>query len=67
MKRNRPFAQAVWPWYWISGIFMTDRIICRSEDRSVRRLFHQLNGAKEELLLVVKQNEPLYAVLLDLL
>ena len=39
----------------------------RSEDRSVRRLFHQLNGAKEELLLVVKQNEPLYAVLLDLL
>ena len=39
----------------------------RSEDRSVRRLFHQLNGAKEELLLVVKQNEPLYAALLDLL
>ena len=39
----------------------------RSDDRSVRRLFHQLNGAKEELLLVVKQNEPLYAVLLDLL
>ena len=39
----------------------------RSDDRSVRRLFHQLNGAKEELLLVVKQNEPFYAVLLDLL
>ena len=39
----------------------------RSDDRSVRRLFHQLNGAKEELLLVVKQNETLYAVLLDLL
>ena len=39
----------------------------RSNDRSVRRLFHQLNGAKEKLLLVVKQNEPVYAALLDLL
>lgn len=38
-----------------------------SKDRSVRRLFHQLNGAKEELMLVVKQNEPVYAALLDLL
>ena len=39
----------------------------RSEDQSVRRLFHQLNGAKEELMMVVKQNEPIYTVLLDLL
>ena len=39
----------------------------RSEDQSVRRLFHQLNGAKEELMLVVKQNEPVYTTLLDLL
>ena len=39
----------------------------RSNDRSVRRLFHQLNGAKEKLMLVVKQNEPVYAALLDLL
>lgn len=39
----------------------------RSKDRSVRRLFHQLNGAKEELMLVVKQNEPVYAALLELL
>ena len=39
----------------------------RSNDRSVRRLFHQLNGAKEELMLVVKQNEPAYTALLDLL
>jgi len=38
-----------------------------SKDWSVRRLFHQLNGAKEELMLVVKQNEPVYAALLDLL
>lgn len=39
----------------------------RSNDRSVRRLFHQLNRAKEKLMLVVKQNEPVYAALLDLL
>lgn len=39
----------------------------RSKERSVRRLFHQLNGAKEELMLVVKQNEPVYAALLELL
>ena len=39
----------------------------RSKDRSVRRLFHQLNGAKEELMLVIKQNEPVYAALLELL
>ena len=39
----------------------------RSEDRSVRRLFHRLNQAKEELAFVVKENEAGYAVLLGLL
>ena len=39
----------------------------RSEDRSVRRLFHRLNQAKEELAFVVKENEAVYAVLLGLL
>ena len=38
-----------------------------SEDRSVRRLFHRLNQAKEELAFVVKENEAVYAVLLGLL
>ena len=39
----------------------------RSACRDVRHLFHQLNCAKEELALVVKGNEMLYGVLLDLL
>mgnify|MGYP004562443443 CR=1 FL=1 len=39
----------------------------RSADRSVRKLFHRLNQAKEELAFVVKENEPVYAVLLGLL
>ena len=39
----------------------------RSEQRDVRKLFHQLSRAKEELALVVKGNETVYAVLLNLL
>ena len=39
----------------------------RSGDRSVRRLFHRLNQAKDELAFVVKKNEAVYAVLLGLL
>ena len=39
----------------------------RSTCRDVRHLFHQLNCAKEELALVVKGNEAVYAALLDLL
>ncbi len=39
----------------------------RSADRSVRRLFHRLNQAKEELAFVVKANEAVYAVMLGLL
>ena len=39
----------------------------RSENHTVRKLFHQLNGAKEKLMLIVKNNVPLYDVLLDLL
>lgn len=33
----------------------------------VRKLFHQLSRAKEELALVVKGNETVYTVLLNLL
>ena len=39
----------------------------RSEQRDVRKLFHQLSRAKEELALVVKGNETVYTVLLNLL
>ena len=39
----------------------------RSEQRDVRKLFHQLSRAKEELALVVKGNTTVYAVLLNLL
>lgn len=39
----------------------------RSADRSVRKLFHRLNQAKEELAFVVKANEAVYAVVLGLL
>ena len=38
-----------------------------SEEAGVRRLFHQLSTAKEELALIVQQNEPLYDTLLNLL
>lgn len=36
----------------------------RSGNRSVRRLFHRLNQAKEELAFVVKKNEAVYSVIL---
>ena len=39
----------------------------RSSDRSVRKLFHRLNQAKEELAFVVKKNEAVYAAVLGLL
>ena len=39
----------------------------RSGNRSVRRLFHRLNQAKEELAFVVKKNEEVYSVILGLL
>ena len=39
----------------------------RTEQRDVRKLFHQLSRAKEELALVVKENETVYTVLLNLL
>ena len=39
----------------------------RSEHQDVRKLFHQLSRAKEELALVVEENTTVYAVLLNLL
>ena len=39
----------------------------RSEQSDVRKLFHQLNQAKESLILVIKENPAVYETLLDLL
>ena len=47
--------------------FYDENKYLRSENHTVRKLFHQLNGAKEKLLLVVNNNFQLYDVLLDLL
>lgn len=54
-------------WCWIVGIIMTKMAIYGLRQRDVRKLFHQLSRAKEELALVVKGNETVYAVLLNLL
>ena len=47
--------------------FYDSKKYLRSKKRTVRNLFHQLNSAKEKLMLIVKDNEPFYAVLLGLL
>lgn len=40
---------------------------CEGNWSEVRSLFHQLNQAKEELSIIVKQNEDVYETLLTLL
>ena len=47
--------------------FYDDMGYLRSGNRNVRRLFHRLNQAKEELAFVVKKNEAVYSVILGLL
>ena len=47
--------------------FYDSKKYLRSKKRTVRNLFHQLNSAKEKLVLIVKDNEPFYAMLLGLL
>ena len=47
--------------------FYDSKKYLRSKKRTVRNLFHQLNSAKEKLMLIVKDNEPFYAMLLGLL
>lgn len=47
--------------------FYDSKKYLRSKKRTVRNLFHQLNSAKEKLMLIVKDNEPFYAMLLVLL
>ena len=39
----------------------------RSQDHTVRTLFYRLNGAKEKLMIVVKENAPVYERVLELL
>ena len=47
--------------------FYDSKKYLRSKKRTVRNLFHQLNSAKERLMLIVKNNEQVYAILLGLL
>lgn len=47
--------------------FYDSKKYLRSKKRTVRNLFHQLNSAKEKLMLIVKNNERVYAILLGLL
>lgn len=47
--------------------FYDSKKYLRSKKRTVRNLFHQLNSAKEKLMLIVKDNEQVYAILLGLL
>lgn len=47
--------------------FYDSKKYLRSKKRTVRNLFHQLNSEKEKLMLIVKDNEPFYAMLLGLL
>ncbi len=47
--------------------FYDSKKYLRSKKRTVRNLFHQLNSVKEKLMLIVKDNEPFYAMLLGLL
>ena len=47
--------------------FYDSKKYLRSKKRTVRNLFHQLNSAKEKLMLIVKDNEPFYAMLLGML
>ena len=47
--------------------FYDSKKYLRSKKRTVRNLFHQLNSAKEKLMLIVKDNELFYAMLLGLL
>ena len=47
--------------------FYDSKKYLRSKKRTVRNLFHQLNSAKEKLMLIVRNNEQVYAILLGLL
>lgn len=47
--------------------FYDSKKYLRSKKRTVWNLFHQLNSAKEKLMLIVKDNELFYAMLLGLL
>ena len=47
--------------------FYDSKKYLRSKKRTVRNLFHQLNSAKEKLMMIVKNNEQVYAILLGLL
>ena len=54
-------------YYYDEQKFLRSTKTKRSEQSDVRKLFHQLNQAKESLILVIKENPAVYETLLDLL
>ena len=54
-------------YYYDEQKFLRSTKTKRSERSDVRKLFHQLNQAKESLILVIKENPAVYETLLDLL
>ena len=54
-------------YYYDEQKFLRSTKTKRSEQSDVRKLFHQLNQAKENLILVIKENPAVYETLLDLL
>ena len=54
-------------YYYDEQKFLRSTKTKRNEQSDVRKLFHQLNQAKESLILVIKENPAVYETLLDLL
>lgn len=54
-------------YYYDKNGYLRSRYSCEGKESEVRSLFHQLNQAKEELSIIVKQNEDVYETLLTLL
>ena len=54
-------------YYYDKNGYLRSRYSCKGSCSEVRGLFHQLNQAKEELAIIVKQNEDVYETLLTLL
>lgn len=54
-------------YYYDKNGYLRSGYSCEGNGSEVRSLFHQLNQAKEELSIIVKQNEDVYETLLTLL
>ena len=53
-------------YYYDEDQYLRSRNPMQNGQSEVRRLFHLLNQAKENLAFVVKENETLYGILLDM-